>query len=240
MGRFGTPGAGTPRAAPGEEEEGTLGASLRGQAPDVLPGNTNRELSQRPGTRWRFGKRGAGGPAPAAAARRHLVRGRRHPSIRQRSHRGRGKTKKTPQIQLSAPNVATASRYSCVKPQPMWPGDAGGEKREAGSTTEASQPSTEVLTTYSIVRRRVGNRTARPLRSGAATCGAGTNRELGRPCPRHGGGLGAQGQSARSSSLTAGGGVGTAAEGAGEAGTEPGWDGRGTRVNAALRRRHQP
>lgn len=62
------------------------------------------------------------------------------------------------------------------------------QRRQAGSTTEATEPSTEVLTTYSMAgggqgRPRAGSRDTEPLSSGTPTCGSGTNRELGSPVP---------------------------------------------------------
>lgn len=53
------PGAGTSHTAWGEEEElrGDARGPATGPAPDILPGNTNWELSQRPGACQWFGKK---------------------------------------------------------------------------------------------------------------------------------------------------------------------------------------
>lgn len=156
------PGAGTSRTACGEEEE--LRGDARGPAtrpaPDILPGNTNWELSQRPGACQWFGKksqRGAGSRMPAAAARTRPARGKR-PLRSDSGHSGatleppeQGGSKEKPlkssqqlfffpskhhdsitHLRIPVCNLSAAWKRGWETPAETWGGGRGPASRERG------------------------------------------------------------------------------------------------------------
>lgn len=159
---FGRLGLGL-HAQPGARKksgEGTLEALLPGQRLDILPGNANWELSQRPGTRQWFGKKSS--RQPAAAARTCLAWSKRPPrsdsgcsgAILKPLGQGGSKEKHpnlanscffSPQNMTTASvpvhNLSAAQKRGREMPAETWGGGRGpasGERGEAGSTTEAT------------------------------------------------------------------------------------------------------